>query len=133
MSVLDTLTKRLDGRIRKRIRDRVDAMMREIDFLEEIEDPHLRFIQSKGWTKTRLNALCSLNSFYQIVAGPFASSARGRTKIGIGEKIPIKYGEEITLMLHVQHRCAQSMQPSSSWRALQASQIDSSMPITPVI
>ena len=96
MNVLDTLTKRLEGPIRKRIRDRVTAMMRQIDHLEETDDPNLKFIQSKGWTKTRLNALCALNSFYQTVIGPLASSARGRTKIGLGQKIPIKYGEEIT-------------------------------------
>jgi hypothetical protein len=96
MSVLDILTKRIDGQIRERIRDRVAAMMRQIDYLEETENPDLKFLQSKGWTKTRLNALCALNSFYQTVIGPLASSARGRTKIGLGQKIPIKYGEEIT-------------------------------------
>jgi hypothetical protein len=96
MNVLDTLTKRLDGPVRERIRDRVAAMMRQIDYLEETENPDLKFIEAKGWTKTRLNALCALNSFYQTVIGPLASSARPTTRIGLGDKIPIKYGEQIT-------------------------------------
>ena len=96
MNVLDALTTRLDRPLRATIRNRVAAMMRQIDYLEESQNPDLKFVESKGWTKTRLNTLCALNSFYQTVIGPLASSARSTTRIGLTQKIPIKYGEEIT-------------------------------------
>jgi hypothetical protein len=94
-TVYDTLIKRLDPALRVTIQRRTDAMMRQIDYLRENGNTELIFIQTRGWTKPRLEILCSLNSFYQIVIGPLASSARRETRIGLGQKIPIKYGEEI--------------------------------------
>jgi len=94
-TVYKTLIKPLDPELRLTIQQRTDSMMRQIDYLEEHENSELAFIQQRGWTTSRLNVLCYLNSFYQIVIGSLASSARAETRIGLGERIPIKYGEEI--------------------------------------
>jgi hypothetical protein len=95
MSVYETLTKGLDRPIRLTIERRVEAMMRQIGYLAEVSDERLGFLQQRGWTHDRLAALCTLNSFYQIVVGPLASSARGETRIGLGDRLPIEYGDEI--------------------------------------
>lgn len=69
--------------------------MRGIVFLEQREDQHLRIITKAGWTKERLEALCDLVSFHQIVVGPLASSARTTSDSGLGSKIGIAYGAEM--------------------------------------
>jgi len=94
-TVYESLIKRLDSGVRVSIQRRTDAMMRQVEFLREQQHPQLVYIQQRGWTNARINVLCSLNSFYQIVIGPLASSARRTTKIGLGDRIPIDYGEEI--------------------------------------
>jgi hypothetical protein len=94
-TVYNTLIRRLDGPVRATIDRRADAMMRQIAYLSEINDRRLVFVSRRGWTLDRLAVLCSLNSFYQTVIGPLASSARRETRIGLGERIPINYGEEI--------------------------------------
>jgi len=53
-------------------------MLRELRFLKARQDRFLAVIQSAGWTDERLEVLCGLNFFYQLVLGPLASSARER-------------------------------------------------------
>jgi hypothetical protein len=66
--------------------------MREIKYLHEAKNEFLQEIQQEGWNNDRLEVICELNAFYQVIIGPLASSARERTGV-LGEEIPILYGE----------------------------------------
>ena len=89
---LKTLTTGLDSDLRKKIQVRVDALMREIKYLKENDDTRLSELEIKGWNSERLEIICVLNAFYQLILGPLASSAREKTGV-LGEEIPILYGE----------------------------------------
>ncbi len=91
--VLQLLTARLERELKRRINERVDVMLREIAYLEEQENTDLHYLQRRGWTREKLQVVCCMNSFYQIVLAPLASSAREEIPEGIGEEIPILYGE----------------------------------------
>ena len=95
-TVQGTLTKGLEPPIRIAINRRIEAMTRQIAYLDETKNRRLARLHRRGWTNDRLYILCALNSFYQIVIGPLASSARHEGKIGLGERIPIDYGDQIT-------------------------------------
>ena len=95
--VTAALVKNLDRELRTQIVRRGESMLREKRFLQEREDRSLSFVKNLGWTDERLEALCGLNSFYQLVLGPLASSARERFGI-LGREIPILYGETLDSM-----------------------------------
>lgn len=94
-TVYQSLIRQLDTPVRATIQRRAEAMMRQIVYLQETEQERLVFLLRAGWTLDRLAVLCSINSFYQIVIGPLASSGRSDSRTGLGERIPIQYGEEI--------------------------------------
>lgn len=91
---LKSLTAELDRDLKNQIQMRVEALMRGIKYLQETDDKRLLEIKQFGWSLERLEIICILNAFYQIVLGPLASSARERTG-ALGEEIPILYGELI--------------------------------------
>lgn len=93
-SITAILVKNLDRELRSQIVRRREAMLREKTFLEERGDTRLLFVRDLGWTDERLEVLCGLNSFYQLVLGPLASSARERFGI-LGREVPILYGESL--------------------------------------
>lgn len=68
--------------------------MREVKYLNESKNEILLELQQAGWSNNRLEVICELNAFYQMVIGPLASSARERTG-ALGENIPILYGDKI--------------------------------------
>jgi len=92
--VLKVLTQRLAPPLQAMIKERVEAMMRQIVYLDDKRDPHLEMVKRHGWSKEHLEVICSLNSFYQFVIGPLASSAR-YTRTGLGGATPILYGDRI--------------------------------------
>src|SRR6185295_13036479 len=92
--VTSVLVQKLDGELRRQVLDRREAMLRELRFLRVRQDRFLEVVQSAGWTDQRLEVLCGLNSFYQLVLGPLASSARERFGI-LGEEVPILYGDSL--------------------------------------
>ena len=62
--------------------------------LSEIQNRQLLIVREGGWTQEQLEVLCVLcvlNSFYQIVLGPLASSAREHTG-QLGSEIPVLHG-----------------------------------------
>lgn len=69
-------------------------MLRELRFMEDKGDSRLMLARAAGWTSKRLTVLCGLNSFYQLVLGPLASSARDRYGV-LGREVPILYGESL--------------------------------------
>ncbi|MEI8356785.1 MAG: hypothetical protein WCG31_11970 [Deltaproteobacteria bacterium] len=93
-TVLRTLTAGLNSDFISKIQSRVDALMRDVRYLNESRNELLLEIQQAGWSNDRLEVICELNAFYQMVIGPLASSARERTG-ALGENIPILYGDKI--------------------------------------
>lgn len=92
--VTTVLVSKLDRDLRFQVLSRRENMLRELRFLEERRDPRLLTAHQHQWTNERLEVLCGLNAFYQLVLGPLASSARDRFGF-LGRDIPILYGETV--------------------------------------
>lgn len=90
-SILDTLIKSLDVKLKRSVIGRHEAMMRELTYLNEKKNETLKFIRQHHWTDDRLSVLFALNCLYQEVLGPLAASARGGTA-GIGTVNAIVHG-----------------------------------------
>lgn len=93
-AVLALLVERLDADLRRQIRTRQDSMLRELRYLSEKRDPRLTYVRKRGWSNERLAILCGLNSFYQFVMGPLASSVSDRTGV-LGRDMVIQYGDSL--------------------------------------
>lgn len=103
-SVLTALTQPLDAKVRGSVTRRLEAMVRELAFLESKQDERLAFIRKRGWSNAKLSVLFSLNSVYQEVLGPLDASARtgrsadkeinGGPAIGLGSSHPIVHGSQ---------------------------------------
>lgn len=89
--VLSTLTGELEPEMRIRISERVNTMRRQLQYMLDAEDASITYVQSRGWELQRLIVVCELNSFYQAVLGPLASSARERCG-SLGEDLAVLYG-----------------------------------------
>jgi len=94
-SVLNVLVGKMEREVKNQCERRYEALVRQYSYLVEKQNEHLMFTYSKGWFSERYKVLFALNSFYQIVLGPLASSSRGVSEIGIGSIIPISYGAVI--------------------------------------
>lgn len=94
-TILDTLTKQMDWEVKEQVYHRYEALVRQYEYLVERQNEHLLFTFKNGWFADKYKGLFALNSFYQIVIGPLASSTRGVSKIGIGSSIPIIYGKSV--------------------------------------
>lgn len=92
--ITSILVGKLDTELRKQVLDRRETMLRELRFLKLRQDRSLQVVQRGGWTDQRLEVLCGLNAFYQLVLGPLASSARERSGI-LGREVPILYGDTL--------------------------------------
>lgn len=93
--ILEILSRGLDWEVRRRLDMRRSAMVRQIEYLRSQQNEMLFFLEVRQFTVDRLNTICSLNTFYQIVLAPLASSARLKPPLGLGERVPITYGETI--------------------------------------
>lgn len=94
-SVLNVLVEKMEWEIKEQCERRYEALVRQYNYLIEKQNDHLLFTYSKGWFSERYKVLFALNSFFQIVLGPLASSSRGVSDIGVGSRIPISYGASI--------------------------------------
>jgi hypothetical protein len=94
-SILEILTKGMEWEIREQCNWRFNALISQYKYLLEKKDRNLFFTFEKGWFDEKYNALFSLNSFFRIVIGPLASSVRISNSIGLGNQIPIQYGNSI--------------------------------------
>lgn len=93
--VLNTLISDLDGDLQRQVRSRVDAMRRHLAFMAVSDNRDYHVVLRAGWTGERMEILCELNSFYQVILGPLASSARSGQGQVLGKEIPIQYGEAL--------------------------------------
>lgn len=94
-SVLNVLVGNMEWKIKNQCERRYEALLRQYNYLVEKKNEHLMFTYREGWFSERYKVLFALNSFFQIVLGPLASSSRGVSEIGIGSRIPISYGTAI--------------------------------------
>ena len=93
--LLDTLTKKMEWDVKDQVYRRYNALVRQYEYLVERQNEHLLFTFQNGWFGDKYKSLFALNSFYQIVIGPLASSTRGVSEIGVGSSIPIAYGKSV--------------------------------------
>lgn len=93
--VLNVLVGKMEREVKEQCERRYEALVRQYNYLVEKQNEHLMLTYKKGWFSQRYKVLFALNSFFQIVLGPLASSSRGVSEIGIGSRIPISYGAAI--------------------------------------
>lgn len=70
-------------------------MMRGIRYERDQQSKEFRIAVRKGWTLERMEVLCCLNAFYQIVLGPISAATRGATSVGLVRDIPVQYGTKV--------------------------------------
>ncbi len=93
--VLKTLSARLDAETRASIVSRVDGLMRGVRYEAERQTRHYQDAAAAGWTIDRIEIICCLNVFYQIVLGPLAAATRNDLRVGLVRDIPINYGAKV--------------------------------------
>lgn len=93
--MLEALINPLDLDLRRLIARRVEAMQRQMTYLQERQDRRLLQAQRR-WSANELHAIFLLNSFYQIVLAPLASPASVHPATGLGRTVPIRLGETLT-------------------------------------
>ena len=79
-AVLDALLADLEWSVRRAVKNRYAAMSRELEYLFALKsrstDQDAEIVQREGWSFERVDVLCALNSFYQMVLGPQAAASR---------------------------------------------------------
>jgi hypothetical protein len=91
MSVQTTLASRLDPELGRELRDRNEALLRGLRFLDATKSEHLKLITSRGYTRERLEVILFLAAFHHTIIGPLTASTRP-TPIGLGSKTPVRHG-----------------------------------------
>lgn len=71
---------------------RLEAMVRELEYLRTKKDLKILVASRAGWTQERIKIILQLNCFYQVVVGPLAGSVRV-SKSGLGREVPITHGK----------------------------------------
>lgn len=90
--ILDSLLAGVHYAVRRLVRQRFEAMHRELGFRWEQPDANAVFLRSVGYTAEHLRALCALNSFYQIVIGPLSAASR-KWRASEFEAVTIRHGQ----------------------------------------
>lgn len=96
-TVLTHLSKGLDWKTRTNLNARAEGLMRAVRYEAEKQSPSYTSATAAGWTMSRIDILCSLNAFYQIVLGPLASVSRGNVRAGLVRDVPIAYGTKVRI------------------------------------
>lgn len=94
-TVAQALTRGMDSQVRGLIERRVKFMLGQLAYLKEKQNEDLKNAAKAGWTIRKLEVVCWLNSFFQIVVSPLASSATPSSQLDLGGAVPIHYGELI--------------------------------------
>lgn len=91
--VLALLSEGQEPAVRRAMSRRTAALIASVRYMKENKHEQFAFIERLGWGLARFEIIAALNSFYLLVLGPLASSARGRADT-LWRDIPIMYGEE---------------------------------------
>jgi hypothetical protein len=97
--VLTLLSSRLDRETRMSLTARAEGMMRGVRYEAERHSPVFAAATAAGWTLERIEIICSLNAFYQIVLGPLASVSRSNLQSALVRETPIAYGTKVCVTL----------------------------------
>jgi hypothetical protein len=97
--VLKLLSARLERETRMTLTARAEGMMRAVRYEAERQSPVFAAANAAGWTMERIEIICSLNAFYQIVLGPLASVSRSNLRSALVRETPIAYGTKVRVTL----------------------------------
>lgn len=80
-AVLDALIAEVEWPVRRAVERRYSGMSRELEYLFTMRNNRVavsdaEIVQSEGWSLARVDVLCALNAFYQIVLGPQGAASR---------------------------------------------------------
>jgi len=90
-SILSLLLAPLNPLAKQGVGRRVDAMIRELAFMDKKGDDNLGFIRERRWSDERLRVLFILNSVYQLVLGPQEAACHTTPQV-LGGSVPIVHG-----------------------------------------
>lgn len=93
--ILATLMEPLPADTKAMVRHRFDDMTRELKHLSDSGHRDLTLARKRGWNREMLEAILALNSFYQVVLAPLASSGRDYQDRDLGSATPIIYGKSM--------------------------------------
>ena len=96
-NIVKILTNGMDTKVIQAIQRRIDALMRGIRFEKQRDSSHYDRVRKLGWNLKKLEVICSLNAFYQIVIGPLASTTKKDVGSGLLTDHFIKYGNQLKL------------------------------------
>ncbi len=91
-TVAQILSSQMDPHVREVIERRTGFMVRRLKYLQQQNDRRLADVERAGWTVRRLEVVCWLNSFFQIVVSPLAASAVPGFPLDLGGATPITHG-----------------------------------------
>ena len=94
-TVAQSLTRGMDPSVRGLVERRATFMIRQLNYLKTKNNRHLLNANRAGWTTPRLEIVCWLNSFFQVVITPLAASAKPSSQIGLGSTVPILYVDQL--------------------------------------
>ena len=76
--VLEILSKGQEPNIKRLMFRRHSTLMSNLRYLRETRSDQFLYVKNEGWDIEHFEILFALNTFYLLVLGPLASSARGR-------------------------------------------------------
>ena len=93
--LMSVLTKELDHKTKLLMSRRMDLMLSQIKHLRVTDENKFKMLSEKKWDFKRIETICILNSFYQLVLAPLESLLIN-TRVNLGNVIPINYGMATT-------------------------------------
>jgi hypothetical protein len=94
-TVAQLLSRGMDTQVREIIERRTAFMVSQLNYLNGRQDRHFTNAERAGWTLKRLEVVCWLNSFFQVVVSPLAASATHSSQLDLGGATPILYGSKL--------------------------------------
>ncbi len=82
----------MDRDLRVAVVQRSDTLFREVRHQADQQTGVFLQAQMHGWSTAKIEVLCCLNAFYQVVLGPLAAGSRATTKCRIVTSTPIHHG-----------------------------------------
>jgi hypothetical protein len=93
--IFKVLTSKLDHDTRTTIVTRAESLMRGAKYEAEQNTQLYRDAKHMRWTLDKIEIICYLNAFYQVVLGPLAAATRSDLRVGLVRDIPIQYGDKV--------------------------------------
>lgn len=91
------LTTGLEAPTRQRFDRLLDALLRDLHYQSERENNAVGAAAARGWTRERVEVVLVLNAFHRIVIGPLEAAYTTSTKLGLGTKVPIRFGSTLRI------------------------------------